>query len=83
MVERMILRIDLNMSQSQISQRREPSLQLNLIGLVSKASATHSDWEHDFVLASDGELDYVNDDGGNGDDRSWYGGTDLLGRIAL
>ena len=33
--------------------------------------------------SSDGEHDYVNDDGGNADDRSWYGRPDLLGGIAL
>ena len=36
-----------------------------------------------FFNSSDGEHDYVNDDGGNADDRSWYGRTDLLGGIAL
>ena len=50
---------------------------------MSKTSGTNSDWEHDYVLACDGEYDCVNDDGGNADDRSWYGRTDLLGGIAL
>ena len=35
------------------------------------------------LIFSDGEHDYVNDDGGSDDDRSWYGRTDLLGQIAL
>ena len=43
---------------------------VKIMGLVSKASATHSDGEPDYVLASDGEHDSVNDDGGNSDDRS-------------
>ena len=35
---------------SQIVQRRERALKLNLIGLVSKASARNSDYESDYII---------------------------------
>ena len=58
-------------------------LRLNLMGLVSKASATRILIASPIALTFDGELDWTNDDGGGGDDRSWYRQPDLLGQIAL